>query len=111
MADPVLGLREVRRLLRPDARLILFEHVLSCNPPFSVILRAMNLVSSGSGLTRDTVSNALAAGIAPLSHTNIIMDIVKGIEFGPASPSRFRAREQDHVRDREHAATLHPGQR
>ncbi|MEW6442631.1 MAG: class I SAM-dependent methyltransferase [bacterium] len=77
VAEPVQGLQEVRRLLSPGGKLIMFEHVLSRNPLLSFVLRSMNPLSSGPDFTRDTERNALAAGWDTVEHRNAYMDIVK----------------------------------
>ncbi len=78
--DPVKGLKEVRRILKPGGKLIMFEHVLSRNPLLASMLKVMNYFSAGPDMTRDTVGNVLRAGLAPVTHKNIYMDIVKAIK-------------------------------
>lgn len=62
--DPVLGLREVNRVVREDGRIHLIEHVRAGN---SVIGRIMDLLNplavriSGANINRDTVSNVARA--------------------------------------------------
>ena len=63
--DPVLGLREVHRVLRQDGDLHLLEHVRSRNP---IIGRLMDWTNplwvrvSGANINRDTVANVQRAG-------------------------------------------------
>ena len=62
---PVLGLREVRRVVRQDGGLHLLEHVRSRNP---IIGRLMDWTNplwvrvSGANINRDTVANVQRAG-------------------------------------------------
>jgi len=63
--DPVLGLREVHRVLRRDGGLHLLEHVRSRNP---IVGRLMDWTNplwvrvSGANINRDTVANVQRAG-------------------------------------------------
>ncbi|PIQ95607.1 MAG: methyltransferase type 11 [Nitrospinae bacterium CG11_big_fil_rev_8_21_14_0_20_56_8] len=80
--NPVNGLKELYRVLKPGGRLLSFEHVLSRNPFYSIPLRLMSVISStltGSYLTRDTVSNIRRAGFRVESDTNVYLDIVKAV--------------------------------
>ncbi len=83
---PVKGLQEVRRVLKPSGKLLMFEHVLSQNPVYALILKGMNLVTkrlSGTYLDRNTAANVEKAGFWIESNRNVYLDIVKTIEANP----------------------------
>lgn len=63
--DPVLGLREVRRVVRQDGGLHLLEHVRSRNPIVGKLMDWTNPLwvrVSGANVNRDTVGNVRRAG-------------------------------------------------
>ncbi len=84
--DPVLGLQEVRRVLRPKGRLLLLEHVRSGLP---VVGRSMDLLNpvtvrmSGTNINRETVRNVERAGFRVVEVENLFLDIVKLIIAEP----------------------------
>ena len=80
--QPVQGLKELKRVLKPDGKILMFEHVLSANPVFGMILKLNSLITtriSGTHLDRDTLGNLQKAGFSIKSEQNIYLDIVKAI--------------------------------
>ena len=80
--DPIAGLREVHRCLRPQGRLLMSEHVRSRVGPIAILQDGMTPITRrfGPDLNRDTVRNAVAAGFRVLRERNVYLDIVKTIE-------------------------------
>lgn len=80
---PVRCLREIHRVLKPDGRLLMYEHVRSNIPAVGFFLDFMTFLSRrllGPDLNRDTVANARRAGFHIVSERNVYFDIVKAVE-------------------------------
>ena len=82
---PVMGLRELRRVLKPDGQLIMIEHVRSAIGPLGIFMDFMTPLTSriGPSLNRDTVGNVQKAGFRLRRVENVYLDVVKIIEAVP----------------------------
>ncbi len=80
--DPIRGLRELHRCLKPGSRLLMFEHVRSRIGPIAIFQDLMTPLSRfmGPEMNRDTVGNVLRAGFELISEANVYVDVVKAIE-------------------------------
>jgi ubiquinone/menaquinone biosynthesis C-methylase UbiE len=64
--DPILGLHEVLRVLKPGVRLLMIEHVRSGNPLLGNVMDLLNPVvfrAMGPNINRHTVANVDRAGL------------------------------------------------
>ena len=79
--DPLVGLRELYRCLRPEGRLLMFEHVRSRVGPVAMLQDLMTPLTRrlGPDMNRDTVGNVLRAGFELDRKDNVYFDVVKAI--------------------------------
>lgn len=79
--NPIVGLRSLRRVLKPGGSLFMFEHTGSCYFPFNRMMDFMTLITRrlGPDMNRDTVANVKAAGFEITEINNLFLDVVKTI--------------------------------
>jgi len=74
--DPIRGLEEIRRILKPTGRLIMIEHVLSKNPVLALIEHIHNpltRVIMGVNINRNTKQNIINAGMEIIEDKNLAL--------------------------------------
>lgn len=80
--DPVKGLKEIRRVCKPDGKIIMIEHVRSEKKVLGLIMDLLNPLTVnlyGANINRPTVENIKKAGFTKVEVTNLTGDIVKKI--------------------------------
>jgi ubiquinone/menaquinone biosynthesis C-methylase UbiE len=80
--NPAGGLAELRRVLKWDGRLLMFEHVRAGNPALGLMMDIMTPVSRifGPDLNRKTGETVKKAGFEITREFNVYLDIVKIFE-------------------------------
>lgn len=83
--DPVQGLSELRRVCKPDGRLLLLEHVRPGNRLLGILFDLINPLivrMMGANINRKTIDNVKAAGWQIQSTQNLSSDVIRLIEAG-----------------------------
>lgn len=79
VAEPLEGLKEVNRVLKPGGKAIFLEHTRSNNPFLNFCLSFINIFSKpilGVSMLRDTKGNIQKAGFKIISADRQFLDIV-----------------------------------
>lgn len=84
--NPVAGLREIRRVCKPEGKIVLLEHMRSENPFVGWLMDRLNTVSLhlvGANINRRTMDNISDAGLRIETVENLFFDILKLIVARP----------------------------
>jgi len=85
--DPILGLRELRRVCKPDGRLLLLEHMRPRHFAAGLLFDLFNPLTvriSGANINRRTDENIRKAGWHIESEEHLLMDVVRRFQAVPA---------------------------
>jgi len=84
--DPVMGLRELRRVCKPEGKLLLLEHMRPDNAALGFLFDALNPIvvrMMGANINRRTTDNIRTAGWQIRKEEHLYSDIVRWIEAAP----------------------------
>lgn len=86
VSDPILGLKEINRVCKPDGQVLMLEHMRSCKPLLGPLMDLLNPVVKsliGTNINRDTVGNIRQAGLEIVKITPLWVDILLFIQARP----------------------------
>jgi len=84
--DPVKGLMEMRRVVKPNGKVILLEHMRSDNPIVGTIMDILNpigLTIIGANINRRTIDNIHKAGFIIEEEEKLMTNIVRRLVLSP----------------------------
>ncbi|MGE3843084.1 MAG: class I SAM-dependent methyltransferase [Vicinamibacterales bacterium] len=83
--NPLRGLAEIRRVLRPDGRALFLEHVRPGGPWVGMLFDWLDplVARAGPHINRRTVENIRLAGLSVLVEVNLVSDVVKIVVASP----------------------------
>ncbi|MCB2160501.1 methyltransferase domain-containing protein [bacterium] len=84
--DPIRGLQELKRVVKPDSDIWLMDHVRIDRPFIGPVMDALNPIIvriMGANINRRTVANVEGSGLKLIEIINLAGDLVKLIHVSP----------------------------
>ncbi|GAB2480551.1 class I SAM-dependent methyltransferase [Alkalibacterium psychrotolerans] len=84
--DPVKGLKELKRVCKPDGRIIMLEHMRSDNKIAGKVMDLLNPIPVtiwGANINRDTLKNIAEAGLTFEKKEDLAGSIVRKMKVSP----------------------------
>lgn len=83
---PIQGLKEIRRVCKPEGKVLMLEHVRSSGPILGTVMDFLNPIPLhlyGANINRRTEENLRLAGFKEIEITDLWMDVMKRIVTRP----------------------------
>lgn len=84
--DPVAGLKEMRRVVKPDGKVLMLEHMRSENPAIGKAMDWLNPIfvrMIGANINRRTLENIMKAGFVIEENEQLLGTIVRRMVLNP----------------------------
>ncbi|MFD1040239.1 class I SAM-dependent methyltransferase [Virgibacillus byunsanensis] len=84
--DPVEGFKEIRRVVKPEGKIVMLEHMRSENPIAGKLLDVMNPLTVrmvGANVNRKTIENIEKAGLKIKEQTYLMTSIMRKLILSP----------------------------
>jgi SAM-dependent methyltransferase len=94
--DPLAGLHQLRRVLKPGGKLYLLEHIRPANAVAGALFDLLNPLMvrlSGANINRTTVGNVRMAGFRIIRNRNLLAGVFREIIAAVPASSRRRGSE------------------
>lgn len=84
--DPVRGLKELKRVCKPDGRILMLEHMRSKNPVIGFLMDLLNPLTVrlwGANINRRTMDNIRRSGLTVIEDKPLFYSILKRLTLRP----------------------------
>lgn len=84
--DPIKGLKELKRVCKPEGEIFMIEHMRSSNPLAGVFMDMLNPLTVrlwGANINRDTLHNIDLSGLVIVDNIPLMGTVVRKLTLGP----------------------------